>query len=215
MHKLWIDTEEHKQYKGAHPWKISNNQGVEGKNKEIKQSRRLELGELVAVFANMVSEWSEEKENLLESNRLECLQGEINSLSPRTDGYQWYKLNSNSRDKIVRIKNSKQKYTVSELEKFQFGEVTNLWAVNSSAGMKTGICLKERAKERLVHRELPLAKDFDELLADQKFLLDHRDGEYVCDCPVGMKVMYMALYVLIYLKYFRANCASIVWAFCT
>jgi hypothetical protein len=30
--------------------------------------------------------------------------------------------------------------------------------------MKTGICLKERAKERLVHRELPLAKDFDEYL---------------------------------------------------
>jgi hypothetical protein len=112
---------EWKWYEGEHPFQISNNQGVEGKNREIKQNhtfrKRLEIGELVAVLARMVSEWSEEDDRLLESSRSAALEKERNSLSLKTDGYQWYKVNKKGSDKILRI-NPKDKYTVSESSEF-------------------------------------------------------------------------------------------------
>ena len=62
LHKVWKDSEEFRWYEGAHPWAISNNQGVDGKNEEIKQShtfcRRLEFGELISGLARLVSKWS-------------------------------------------------------------------------------------------------------------------------------------------------------------
>ena len=193
MHKVWIDSAEFRWYEGAHPWQISNNQGVEGKNREIKQShtfrRRLEIGELVAVLARMVSEWSEEDDHLLESSRLAALQGETNSLSLKTDGYQWYKSNKTGSNNILRI-NAKDKYTVSESSEFLLGKVTNLWAVNSSEGLKSGKSLKERAKERLANRNVPQSGNFDDYLKVRSscWILEERDGDFYCDCPVGMKV---------------------------
>ena len=60
----------------------------------IKQSytfwRKLELGELVSVLHTLVSDWSEEDDRLLESSRLSLLHNEINSLSLRTDGCQFF-----------------------------------------------------------------------------------------------------------------------------
>ena len=38
LRKVWIDSSEFKWYEGAHPWRVSNNQGVQGKNMVIKQS---------------------------------------------------------------------------------------------------------------------------------------------------------------------------------
>ena len=94
MRKVWIESGECLWFEGAHPWSISNNQGIEGQNKQIKQShtfrRRLEIGELVSVLSRLVSEWSEEDDRLLVSSRLSALKGERNSLSLKTDGYQWY-----------------------------------------------------------------------------------------------------------------------------
>ena len=117
MRKVWVESTEFKWYEGAHPWRISNNQGVEGKNKEIKQShtfrRRLEIGELVEVLVRLVAEWSEEDDKLLESPRLALLEGEKNSLALKTAGYQWYKLNKKKLNRIIRI-DPKDMYTVSE-----------------------------------------------------------------------------------------------------
>ena len=139
---MWIDSEEHHWYEGSHPWQVSNNQGVEGKNKEKKAShtfrRKMELCGIISALANMITEWSEEKDNLLESGRLEGLHGEIYSLALRTEAYQWYELNANTRDKIVRIRNIEDKYIVSESDEFRLGKVQNLWAVNSSEGIKAG-----------------------------------------------------------------------------
>ena len=193
MRKVWIDSGEWKWYEGAHPFQISNNQGVEGKNREIKQNhtfrKRLEIGELVAVLARMVSEWSEEDDRLLESSRSAALEKERNSLSLKTDGYQWYKVNKKGSDKILRI-NPKDKYTVSKSSEFLLGKVTNLWAVNSSEGEKCGKSLKERAKERLAHRKVPLSENFDDYIRIRSscWIVEERDGEFYCDCPVGMKV---------------------------
>ena len=198
LHKVWIDSEEFRWYEGAHPWGISNNQGVEGKNKEIKQShtfrRKLEIGELISVLARLVSEWSEEDDHLLHSSRLSALHGETNSLSLRTSGYQWYRANKLGTDKILRI-NPQGKYTVSESSEFNLGKVTNIWAINSSEGLKSGKSLKERVKERLANRETPLSSSFDDYMRIRSscWLLEERDGDYFCDCPVGMKVRYMLL----------------------
>ena len=47
MRSVWVESNQNRWFEGAHPWKPSNNQGVEGKNKDIKQShtfrRRLDL----------------------------------------------------------------------------------------------------------------------------------------------------------------------------
>ena len=62
--------------------------------------KRLELGELVDVLATLVTEWSDEDDHLLESTRLSALHGQENSLSLRTDGYQFFKANQTGSDKI-------------------------------------------------------------------------------------------------------------------
>ena len=61
-------------------------------------------------------------------------------------------------DTILRI-NPKDKYTVSESSEFLLGKVSKLWAVTSSEGEKSVKSLKERAKERLAHREVPLSEN--------------------------------------------------------
>ena len=94
LQKVWISSGKNKWYEGAHPWQVSNNQGVEGCNKEIKQShtfrRRLDIGELIPVLSRLVHEWSENDEKLLENSRLSLLDGEILSLALKTKGYQWF-----------------------------------------------------------------------------------------------------------------------------
>ena len=192
MHKVWIDSKEFRWFEGANPWGISNNQGVEGKNKEIKQShtfrRKLEIGELLSVLARLVHEVSEEDDRLLVSSRLAVLHGERDSLSLRTGGFQWYQVNKTDSGKILRI-DPKNKYTVSE--SFGLGEVTNLWAVNSTEGLKSGTSLKERAKKRIQARDNPQSSNFDDYLEVRSscWILEERSGDFYCDCPVGMKVI--------------------------
>ena len=107
MRKVWIESGECLWFEGAHPWGVSNNQGIEGKNKEIKQShtfrRRLEIGELVSVLSRLVSEISDEDDRLLLSTRLAALEGERDSLALKTAGYQWYQANKTGTDKIIKI----------------------------------------------------------------------------------------------------------------
>ena len=146
---------------------------------------------MISALANMVTEWSEEKDNLLESDRLEGLHGEVDSLALRIEAYHWYKLNANTKDKIVRIKNTQENYTVSESDEFRLGEVQTLWAVNSSEGLKDGVSLKERAKERFNHRKLPLSEDFDDYrkIRSSCWILEKKDNQFYCNCSIGMKVL--------------------------
>ena len=185
MRSVWVESKQSRWFEGAHAWKPSNNQGVEGKNKDIKQShtfrRRLDMGELFNVLLNMVKEWSEEDQKLLEAGRTGALHGEKDSLSLKTEGYQWYKTNKSKSDRIIRI-NPGEKYSVND-------SVTNFWAVSSSSDT-TGKTLKENAKERMRHRKLPEVSSFDEYVSMRSscWILEEVDGEFYCDCPVGMKV---------------------------
>ena len=86
---------------------------------------------------------------------------------------------------------------MSESPVFNLGKVKNLWIVNSSEGLKSGKSLKERAKERLANRELPLSTTFDEYMEIRSscWILEERveNGrrDFFCDCPVGIKVIFM------------------------
>ena len=90
---------------------------------------------------------------------------------------------------------------MSESPEFNLGKVTNLWIVNSTEGLKSGKSLKERAKERLTHRELPLSTTFDEYMRIRSscWILEERveNGrrDFFCDCPIGMKVNDMLVYL--------------------
>ena len=75
------------------------------------------MGEMFTVMKRMVEEWSEEDYALIMSSRLKCLTGEINSLSLKTEGYQWFKSNQVKADRMIRI-NPKGKYTFSESPEF-------------------------------------------------------------------------------------------------
>ena len=151
----------------------------------------MELGELFEVLILLVTEWSDEDVRLLESPRLAGLHGEENSLSLKTRGYHFYqKMKLKPNEWILKIKNPKDKYTVSESEEFNLGEVSALWAVRSSAGSKSDKSLKERAMERINEREVPKTQTFDEYLRVRTscWIVEERDGDYYCDCPIGMKV---------------------------
>ena len=186
MRYVWIESKQNGWFEAANPWKVSNNQGVEGKNKDIKQShtfrRRLDIGELFSVLLNMVKEWSEEDMKLLESPRTDALHGEIDSLRLKTDGYQWYKTNRNKSDRIIRI-NPGEKYSVNET-------VTNFWAVASSSDKSSSQSLKEKAKERINNRKMPKSTTFDEFVVMRTscWIIEEVNGEFFCDCPIGMKV---------------------------
>ena len=167
--------------------------GVEGMNKEIKQShtfrRKCPIGEMIFVMSRLVQEWSEVDDKLLVSPRLALLEGEKNSLKLKTDAYQWFKKNHNKPERILKV-GLAGKYTVSESSEFLLGQVTSLWAVTSSEGLKTGKSLKQRAKERMNEREKPTGDDFDLYMKGRTgcWILEERDGDFYCDCPRGMKV---------------------------
>ena len=81
MRGVWVKSREFRWYEGANPWSVSNNQGVEGKNKEIKQSHTF------SVLMRMVEEWSEEDDTILISSMMAPLSGQQNRLSIKTDIY--------------------------------------------------------------------------------------------------------------------------------
>ena len=189
MRTVWVESGEFRWYEGAHPWEVSNNQGIEGKNKEIKQSHtfreRLEVGVLFSVMLRLVKEWSEEDDHILNSSRLAMLDKQVDSLKLRTEGYQWVRNVRFKPVKILKI-NQQGKYTVSE--DFDLGEVDNIWSVDSTKD-KSGKLLKDKTKERFQNRKVPTSSSFDEYISMRTscWILEERNGDFFCDCPVGMK----------------------------
>ena len=145
----WVESPTFRWYEGAHPWAISNNQGIEGVNKDIKAGhtfkRRCPLGTFFNIVQRMIRDFSLKNDDMLFTSRIKMLDHPdfILGLKLKTDGYQWLKsMNVCSGDKMVCI-NPVNKYTVSE--HFHLGKVDKIWAVTSSSNT-LDLGLKARAK---------------------------------------------------------------------
>ena len=191
--KQWVDSPTFRWYEGAHPFSVSNNQGIEGQNKEIKAGhtfkRKCALGTFFKIVEKMVDDFGKKNDEILFNPRIILLDHPEfrNGLKLKTEGYQWLKSNkAGAGDRIVCI-NPGTKYTVSE--DFGLGKVDKIWAVTSSSNSMTNLSLKARAKKRIEERGKPTAASFQEYseLRSSCWLIEERDGDYYCDCPISMK----------------------------
>ena len=185
---VWVESEESNWFEGAHAFASSNNQGIEGKNKEIKAAhtfrKRMPLGSFIDCMLNMVHEWSLEDSSLLSSARSQILFSKPNGLSLRTDGYTWYKKHSHNSN-YVKINEAGRKTVSDELG---LGKVDAIWAVTSSYS-NTSVTLKEHVRLRMKNRVEPDCDSFEEYMDVRKccWIIEERNGEFYCDCPLGMK----------------------------
>ena len=185
----WVESPVSGWWEGAHPWGVSNNQGLEGTNRVIKADhtfkRRCPLGNFFDIVSRMVNEWSRKSDSLLNESRMAMVFDPKEGLKLRTEGYQWAKVNKIGMEKLISI-NPTNKYTVSEA--FKLGPVDKIWAVNSKSN-RIEKSLKERAKERIKQRETPDHNTFQQYLDTRCscWLLEERNGDFFCDCPVAMK----------------------------
>ena len=188
------DSHVHRWYEGANPWSVSNNQGIEGVNKSIKKDhtfkRRCPLGTFMNIVSRMVKEWGEYDDSLLYCSRLGMLDKDRDGLKLKTQGYQWMVINKmGMSDRIVQV-NPKGKYTISESDEFNLGPVDSMWVVASSSNTLQEKNLKKLAKQRIQKRGNPMNfKSFDEYMAIRQscWILEQRDRDFYCDCPIGMK----------------------------
>ena len=80
------------------------------------------------------------------------------------------------------------KYTISDSEEFNLGKVDRIWAVDSSEN-KIQMNLIQRAKNRISQRKSLDVNSFKEYkdMRTSCWLLEERDNDFFCDCPIGMK----------------------------
>ena len=127
LRKVWIESEENNWFEGANAFDSSNNQSLDGKNKEFKAShtfrKRMPLGSFIDCMLRMVHEWSLEDATLLTTHRSNILFTKPNGLKLRTDGFTWYKEHENNSN-FVKIHVSGRK-TVSE--DLKIGKVDAIW----------------------------------------------------------------------------------------
>ena len=94
FNEIWVNSNEFKWYEGANPFRSSNNQGIEGQNKNIKASqtmrKRLPLGSFVDVCLRMCNEWSLNDNTMLEASREQHLFSQKDGLSLRQSGEHIY-----------------------------------------------------------------------------------------------------------------------------
>ena len=108
----------------------------------------------------------------------------------RTEGYQWYKITKGTAGQIIKV-DVRGKYTVGESIEHQLGQVSNLWTLRSSSNKILDIPLKRLSKQRFLKRGDPEFDSFDQYkdIRTSCWIIEEVDGQYLCDCPVGMKVI--------------------------
>ena len=78
--------------------------------------------------------------------------------------------------------------------------------------MKSGKSLKERARDRIAQRRCPDSSTFDDYLRIRSscWIVEERDGDFFCDCPIGMKVILVLFKLSFNCDYCRANFARLL-----
>lgn len=170
----------------ANPFKSSNNQGVEGVNKDIKQSqtfrKRLPIGTFIDVQLRMCQEWSLSDSSLLEANREKHLFTQPHGLRLRTNGYEWLQ-NNKENSSIVKLSAKNVQKTLHE-------NVSTIFAVQSSKTSSSGIPLKDCAKERLKSRfDVSRHSNFEDAMKIRQscHIVEQVGSDYFCDCHEGIK----------------------------
>ena len=183
LEMTWVNSPESNWYEGAHPYGVSNNQGIEGVNKSIKDGhtcrKRLPLGRFCDVMLRMTHEWALQDYSLLREGRTGALNGQF-GLKLRTDGYSWFQLHKQNNN-YLGIKTDGKTTLLTEVDA--------IWAIPSSNTNETE-SLKELAKKRIALRnDASFAPTFDDFLKIRSscWLVERRGGEYYCDCFNGIK----------------------------
>ena len=183
---VWVSSNERFWFESANPFRSSNNQGIEGINKDIKQSQTfrklLPMGSFVDVSLRMSQEWSMSDNSLLEANREKHLFTQPHGLKLRTNGYEWLQNNKESA-KIVKV-------AAKNVQKTLLENVSMIYAVPSSKTSSNEILLKDCAKERLKSRfDVSRHSSFDDAMMTRQscHIIEQVGNDYFCDCHEGIK----------------------------
>ena len=195
-------------WEGANPYQVSNNQGIESKNLEIKEihsfRERLEMGSFCEMVENIVRDNSSRDDTLLCKPRVEYLMPDVDgnkrqdSFRRQEEGYQYYIEN------LKKLPNGKRKpgnqvevvpdgkFTICDSKDVQLGKVTKLIVLKSSANTLTDHTLVELAKMRIEKREKPIYKSLHDffVIRNSCHIIEVVGNEYYCDCKIGIKVDY-------------------------
>ena len=185
-------------FEHAFPFHIGNNQGLEGKNDNIKENhtfkKRVAVGALFNIVDRMLREFGEEDDLLLREGRLAGLlrtdvkdgQGK-SGLARMTAGWKWaHEYRKGVTNKVVRVDPNTPNYTTIAKE-HNLGEVVQLFGVNNSS--KITKPLKQKIVEKLEERKHPSKKTWDEKkkILTACYFLEERAGDFFCDCFEGIK----------------------------
>ena len=184
----WVHSKEKYWFEGAHPFGSSNNQGIEGQNRDIKASftfrKKMPLGSFSDCVLKMVHEWSlSTKYSTIGVDRKQKLWNNPDSLKLRSNGYNWF-MDHKSNSNYAEIKIAgKQIKTLKE-------NVSSIWAIPSSKTKKLDSTLKELGKERLATRfEIPSNTSFDKVMEVRNscHLVEQSGQDFFCDCFEGIR----------------------------
>ena len=183
---VWVTSKERFWFESANPFKSSNNQGVEGVNKDIKQSqtfrKRLPIGSFIDVQLRMCQEWSLSDSSLLEANREKHLFTQPHGLRLRTNGYEW--LQSHKENSSI------VKMSATNVQKTLLENVSTIFAVQSSKTSSSDIPLRDCAKERLKSRfDVSRQSNFDDAMKIRQscHIIEQVGSDFFCDCHEGIK----------------------------
>ena len=181
----WVTSQENLWYEGSNPYQISNNQGIEGLNRHIKQShtlrKKMPLCTFINVSLKMVSEWAMNGDKLLTVDRNHLL-FEEGGLPLRTNGYEWFQ-NNKANQNYVKISGSCVETLIPD--------ISAVWAVPSSNTRQHAKPLMELAKDRLkTRKDISSISSFDQYVSIRNscHLVEQSDkNEFYCDCHEGIK----------------------------
>ena len=181
----WVTSKENLWYEASNPYRCSNNQGIEGINKSVKEShtfrKRLPLGTFVEVVLRMCHEWSREDSSLLDATRKDILFAKPEGLKLRSAGYDWLQMNK-ANSNFVQIQVKKDLQTLKK-------DVTTIYAVKSS-NTPSDVTLKDCAKDRLKSRyNVSTFSNLDEAMKVRLscHLIEQSGENFYCDCKMGIK----------------------------
>ena len=178
-------------FAGSNPFSLTQNQGIEGKNKAIKASytfkSRVSIGKLFQIVEVMLRDWSEQDDSLIFSHRLALLDGP-EGLALKTNGWKWAQANARhmKTKSVLSVDVSTRLGAHSVSEVAGLGKPSRIWVVGRQEPKGE---LTDLARAKLEERARPSSLHFDDKkkIKESCWVVEERDGDFFCDCPEGFK----------------------------